>query len=117
MLDHMRHYYKKLYHDINFRPMIVTWNCHKEGCSEQYKRQNCVSDGKYCAVESKPDKVGAANSVYMNPFSTDYIKYEIQNKNLNGVDIILEDLRQYCMWDTFVMSYEKGIGTLFNYIH
>ena len=111
LLDHMRHYYNKLYHDINFRPMIVTWNCQKDGCNQEYMKKNCVSKGKYCAVETKLEKDIADLYAFSN------FRGEKVNLNLNGRDIILEDLRQYCMWDTFVMGYEKGLGTLFNYIH
>ena len=33
---------------INFQPKFVTWPC--PHCDSSYKKDNCVSDGKYCAL-------------------------------------------------------------------
>lgn len=56
---------------INFRPRPVSWAC--PHCDEDYKMNNCISDGKYCAMQH------------------DY------NLHLNGVNIIKENIRQVCL--------------------
>lgn len=34
--------------DLSFKPRIVTWAC--PSCDSDFKRKECVSDGKYCAM-------------------------------------------------------------------
>jgi hypothetical protein len=53
--------------EVVFTPHFVSWAC--TGCDDKFKRDECVSDGKYCA---------------MNHLGGDYVK---------GKDIIYEDLR------------------------
>ena len=58
---------KYLKGDATFIPHIVTWSC--TSCDSEFKQNECVSNGKYCA---------------MNHQQSEYIK---------GKDIIMEDLR------------------------
>lgn len=58
--------------DVQFKPRIVTWSC--PYCDNDFKRKECVSDGKYCA---------------MNHIS----------QNQQGKDIIYEDLREICLYN------------------
>ena len=57
---------------LNFRPRFVFWEC--LNCDKVYLESDCFSGGKYCAVEST-------------------------NQNQKGREIILEDVRQMCLWD------------------
>ena len=57
---------------INFEPRYVFWEC--TNCDAQYLENDCFGGGRYCAVEST-------------------------NMNIKGRDIVLEDLRQLCLWD------------------
>jgi hypothetical protein len=34
--------------EVDFTPRIVTWAC--PNCDADFKRKECVSDGKYCAM-------------------------------------------------------------------
>lgn len=56
---------------INFYPRSVTWAC--PHCEAGWKKNNCVSDGKYCAMQHD------------------------NNLHIEGKEIILENLRHYCM--------------------
>lgn len=41
-------YIEKLSDIITWTPRLVTWAC--PHCDDTFKKQNCVSDGKYCAM-------------------------------------------------------------------
>jgi len=34
--------------DVSFSPKFVTWSC--TSCEKDFKQKECVSDGKYCAM-------------------------------------------------------------------
>lgn len=57
--------------DVTFTPHIVTWAC--THCDSEFKRKECVSDGKYCAMNH-------------------------QSTYIQGYDVIMEDLREKCLW-------------------
>lgn len=57
--------------EVSFEPKFVTWAC--PYCDSDYKRKECVSDGKYCAMNHR-------------------------GTNVQGKDIIMEDLREYCLY-------------------
>eukprot|EP00354_Favella_ehrenbergii_P000953 CAMPEP_0170467692 /NCGR_PEP_ID=MMETSP0123-20130129/11183_1 /TAXON_ID=182087 /ORGANISM="Favella ehrenbergii, Strain Fehren 1" /LENGTH=175 /DNA_ID=CAMNT_0010734137 /DNA_START=358 /DNA_END=882 /DNA_ORIENTATION=- len=59
---------------MKFKPRYVFWEC--TNCDEKYLENDCFGGGKYCAVESS-------------------------NANIKGRDIVLEDLRQICLWNEF----------------
>jgi len=56
--------------DVVFSPHIVTWAC--TSCDADFKKKECLSNGRYCAMNHK--------STYVQ-----------------GVDILVEDLRQKCL--------------------
>lgn len=58
---------------IKFNPRAVTWAC--PHCEQDYKTKNCVSDGKYCAMQHD------------------------NNLHIDGKEIILENLRHICLND------------------
>jgi hypothetical protein len=70
---------KQLGDKMNFRPRYVFWEC--TGCDQAYLDNDCFGGGKYCAVESS-------------------------NMNLKGREIVLEDLRQLCLWEQFSKANE-----------
>lgn len=63
-----------------FRPRYVFWEC--TNCDAKYLENDCYGGGKYCAVESS-------------------------NANIKGRDIVIEDLRQICLWDMFKRNNES----------
>lgn len=65
-------YLKPIIHSMNFEPKFVHWHC--KNCKDEFKTENCVSEGKYCAIQS--DK----------------------KHPLSGREIIMEDLREYCLF-------------------
>ena len=73
---------------VNFRPRYVFWEC--TNCDTKYLDSDCYGGGKYCAVESS-------------------------NANIKGRDIVLEDLRQLCLWDD--LSNKNATMKWWNYIH
>uniref|UniRef100_A0A7S3CSQ3 Vacuolar sorting receptor thioredoxin-like domain-containing protein n=1 Tax=Strombidium rassoulzadegani TaxID=1082188 RepID=A0A7S3CSQ3_9SPIT len=64
-----------------FEPKFVSWSC--PHCESDFKRKNCVSNGKYCALQHD------------------------DNLDLDGREIIEENLRQHCL---FWME-EEAYGT------
>ena len=56
---------------VLFTPHYVFWKC--PFCEEQYLKNDCYGNGKYCAVEPSNDE-------------------------LKGREIILEDIRQKCLY-------------------
>jgi hypothetical protein len=56
---------------IHFYPRTVTWAC--PHCETAWKKTNCFSDGKYCAMQHD------------------------NNLHLDGVEILQENLRHYCL--------------------
>ena len=56
---------------VLMEPHFVFWEC--PGCDVELKQRDCFADGKYCAYESSNDKI-------------------------KGRDIILEDLREKCLY-------------------
>lgn len=57
---------------VEFQPRFVTWACPR--CDPEYKKQNCYSDGKYCAMQHS------------------------EVENLDGVEILNENLVQHCVF-------------------
>jgi len=49
-VKNMADYLEPIIRFINFEPKFVTWAC--PHCESSYKKDNCVSDGKYCALQS-----------------------------------------------------------------
>lgn len=59
--------------NVVFNPHYVFWECN--GCDADYIRDDCFAGGDYCAVEPSNDKI-------------------------KGRDIIQEDLRQKCLYNS-----------------
>lgn len=61
---------------MKFTPRFVTHPC--PTCSDEYKKDECYSDGKYCA----PNHIRTSNS------------------NVKGVSLLREDTRMMCLYET-----------------
>lgn len=57
---------------VQFTPHYVFWEC--TNCDKTYLDNDCYGNGRYCALEPS-------------------------NANIRGHEIVLEDLRQMCIWD------------------
>ena len=57
--------------EASFSPHIVSWAC--TGCDADFKRRECLSNGRYCAMNHK-------------------------GTYIQGKDILIEDLRQSCLF-------------------
>ena len=66
---------------VNFTPHYVFWEC--IGCDSQYIDTDCYGGGKYCAVEPS-------------------------NESIKGREIVLEDLRQYCLYQEMERSGQES---------
>lgn len=78
---------KKLGENVVFTPHYVFWEC--IGCDQRYIESDCYGGGKYCAVEPS-------------------------NYAIKGKEIVLEDLRQKCLYKK---QHKKGTTTVwFDYI-
>ena len=64
-------YDNKLYESVLMTPHYVFWKCTQ--CEEDYLKNDCFGGGRYCAVEPS-------------------------NEALRGREIILEDLREKCLY-------------------
>jgi hypothetical protein len=49
-IKNVAEYIEPIVGQVNFKPKFVTWSC--PHCDSTYKRKNCVSDGKYCAMQT-----------------------------------------------------------------
>jgi hypothetical protein len=76
-LKNIGHFLKPLENDVKFKPRSVSWSC--PNCDEAYKKAQCFGDGKYCAVTKEQ-------------FSS----------VVPGKDILLEDIREQCLYELFV---------------
>ena len=70
-LEDFRPMENKLHGLANFTPHYVFWEC--PDCDPNYVENDCFGGGKYCALEAG-------------------------NMAIKGQEIILEDLRQACLW-------------------
>lgn len=70
-LRNFKEYQEKVADDVSFEPKLVTWAC--PYCDSDFKRKECFSDGKYCSMNHR-------------------------GTNVVGKDILLEDLRQHCLF-------------------
>lgn len=70
-ISDFREYDQKFGDKVLFTPHYVFWKC--PFCEEQYLKNDCYGNGKYCAVEPS-------------------------NEEIRGREIILEDLRQKCLY-------------------
>lgn len=70
-------------------PHFVSWPC--PACDDEFKKKECVSNGKYCASPHKFQK----------------------GQTSKGRDIILEDLRELCLYNLY---YKKQPDTWWNYM-
>lgn len=75
-LDFVRNFrdnYQLMGAEAQFNPRIVTWAC--TSCDAEFKRKECLSNGRYCAMNHK-------------------------GTFIQGKDILIEDLRQKCLWES-----------------
>lgn len=79
---------KRFGKSVKFTPRFVFWRC--TICDESFLKQNCYGGGKYCAIDSG-------------------------NSKLSGQEIVMEDLRQMCVYK---WAYEKTLNRqlFWNYI-
>lgn len=77
-------YVEKLSSSIIWQPRFVTWAC--PHCDDDFKKQNCVSDGKYCAMRHD------------------------EKLKISGKELIMEDLRQHCL-SSLAQDWENGFIT------
>jgi len=80
-----------------FTPGIITYDCNKIGCNQKFKNKNCVSDGKYCSIAAEMNEKELKAGV-------------------SGREQVMEDLREYCVYDTFKSMDMKGEVILFEYV-
>jgi hypothetical protein len=71
-IKNMREFIEPIITQVNFEPKFVTWAC--PHCDSDAKRTNCVSDGKYCAMQHDA------------------------NVDMDGSDVVIENLRQHCIY-------------------
>ena len=81
---------KKLGGLVQFTPRYVFWEC--LNCDEKYLENDCYGGGKYCAVEPS-------------------------NANIKGHEIVLEDLRQLCLWEALSTPEVNNTALWWDYIH
>lgn len=86
-IDMLQVVYEKLKDRILFEPSIVTFSSK----SEDFKANNCVSDGKYCAFD--PDNEGP----------------------ITGRDVVLEAIRQKCIYKISIDNYFNYMQLFYGY--
>lgn len=71
-LEDFSHFQKRLGENLSFSPHYVFWECNN--CDNRFIEKDCWAGGKYCAIETTNDAI-------------------------SGRNIILEDLRQKCLFN------------------
>jgi len=83
--------HKKFGDRVKMTPHFVFWEC--KNCNKEYIKNDCYGGGKYCAVEPS-------------------------NENIKGHEIVLEDLRQKCLYkETKEMGMENRWWEYINKVH
>jgi hypothetical protein len=86
-IEDFKEFQKKLGENVIFTPHYVFWEC--VGCDKRYIETDCYGGGKYCAVDPT-------------------------NPSIQGREIVLEDLRQKCLYNSL---HKKGQTNIwFDYI-
>ena len=78
-------YAQKLQGFIDFHPRYVTWSC--PNCDTTYQKEECFSDGKYCAPNHAKDAFN----------------------NVQGKQIIKENLRETCLHKRLVEKNKEAL--------
>lgn len=73
-ISDFKEYDQKFGDKVLMQPHYVFWQC--PNCEADYIKNDCFANGKYCATEASNDKI-------------------------KGQDIILEDLREICIYDKY----------------
>lgn len=76
-ISDFKEYDEKFGSKVLMTPRYVFWKC--TFCEEEYLKNDCFGGGKYCAVEPS-------------------------NDNIKGRDIVLEDLREKCLYNSMYKS-------------
>jgi hypothetical protein len=87
--SYFQEYDQRLGDKVLMTPHFFSWPC--PSCDSEFKKRECVSDGKYCASSHK----------------------YTEGVNMAGREIILEDLRQKCIYDLY---YKKDRAIWWNYM-
>lgn len=72
LIRDMAEYIEPINEIVTFEPKFVTWAC--PNCDEEFKKQNCLADGKYCG------------------------SHHSEKVRLSGREVLMEDIRQYCIY-------------------
>jgi hypothetical protein len=93
-LDFVRNFrdnYKLMGKEATFTPKVVSWAC--TSCDAEFKRKECLSNGRYCAMNHK-------------------------GTYIMGKDILIEDLRQKCLWDAVSKDKKQDLWWQYvQYVH
>jgi len=76
-ISDFKEYDEKFGSKVLMTPRFVFWKC--TFCEEEYLKNDCFGGGKYCAVEPS-------------------------NEHIKGRDIVLEDLREKCLYNNMYKS-------------
>lgn len=71
-ISNMAEYLVPIIEKMSFEPKFVTWAC--PHCDSDYKKKNCLSDGKYCAMQHS------------------------EVVDMDGAEILRENLIEYCIF-------------------
>lgn len=72
---------------VKFSPHYVFWEC--INCDQEYLDNDCFGNGRYCALEPS-------------------------NANIRGAEIVMEDIRQMCLWEN--LSAKNQTDKWWNYM-
>lgn len=89
LIKNLGDFFKDILSDIEFVPKTVSYPC--PTCDADFKKKHCLGNGMYCAMTKD-----------VSP-------------TIQGKDILMEDLRQYCVWDNLFFNSQKP--KYFDYMH
>ena len=113
-------YQKPFGNDTLFTPRLVTFSCPL--CPEYIRKQNCVSDGKYCPYRgrSHEEEAVSKNSALSYNFQSDgdtsTRSHQLAN-NIPDIELIMENLRSKCVYQHTVNVNSPTDGQWFRYMY
>ena len=81
LIKNLGEFFKDILKNIQFIPKTVSYPC--PTCEADFKKKHCLGNGMYCAMTKDV------------------------SSTIQGKDILMEDLRQYCVWDNLFFDSHK----------
>jgi hypothetical protein len=94
-------YQKPFGNNTLFTPRIFTFNC--EFCLDEIKRENCISDGKYCPFRPKFHREGPKGEEKLDISDKDLILQAVRDKCVYKLTSEMDSTQNFKYWFNYMM--------------